>query len=186
MSKRFVRGVILCEDRGQANLARKYLVRAGLAKDRNLRVRNNKRGSGEQWVREQYPLEIRELRRERHQRQLILITMIDANSGTVDERLRSLARGLRDSGQERPTADEPVFLLIPKRNVETWIWFLVGNSVNENDDYKRRVEQVHRNDAVDALCRLRQSAWPQSETCPASLVQGFRELRRIEERLDGS
>ena len=79
MGRRFVRAIILCEDRRQANLVRGYLARAELAKRREVRVRLPESGSGEHYVRQRYPIEVRGLRSRSYQKQLILVTMVDAD-----------------------------------------------------------------------------------------------------------
>jgi hypothetical protein len=75
--------------------------------------------------------------------------------------------------------DELVAIWIPRRNLETWVYFYTHDGrVNETTDYKRKVQE---DDFPAAAQRLgddlkRQSVPPQA--CP-SLVQAFKETSRI-------
>jgi hypothetical protein len=181
MSRRYARIIVLAEDRRQWNLVRCYLREIGLVKDdRALRSVLCGQGSAEQFVRRQYPDELRSLRSRKYQLNLWLVVVIDADTHSVETRLSQLEEEVRKSGFE-PLADtEPVFVLVPKRNVETWIWFLLGNPVNESDDYGRLVDDRDCRTAACQLRDIRTRNWHFPDDVPASLVRGSAELRRME------
>ena len=66
------------------------------------------------------------------------MAVIDADTFSVDDRLRQLEQSLTEDGQAKPGATSGS-ALAPKRNVETWIFHLLGNAANEEDNYKNRV-----------------------------------------------
>ncbi|MGH9414431.1 MAG: hypothetical protein ACRD0Y_11935 [Terriglobales bacterium] len=78
------------------------------------------RGAGEQYVRERFP----ELARQAVKTGTWLIVMIDADMRTTAARRRQLW-----AGEEEP-ADQ-VLILVPKRHVETWIRYALGERVDE-------------------------------------------------------
>ncbi|MFH1732604.1 MAG: hypothetical protein ABIF82_13280 [Planctomycetota bacterium] len=68
-----------------------------------------------------------------------LIVVIDADTRTVQNRQRQLDRACEeaDNIQARQPHDA-VAHIIPKRNIETWLTYLDGENVNEDDDYSGR------------------------------------------------
>lgn len=181
MSKRRVRGVILCEDRRQSNLVRRYLKKAGLARNaREFRDKPSPSGDAKNFIRQEYPKEIKELISKEDQRDLVLIVVIDADTHTVKDRFAWLHAKLENGELKAKSQQNRIFVLVPKRNVETWIWFLNGNNVNETDDYKRNVKTKHCTHAVEELVELRKRGWSFSEGTPSSLIAGCAELKRIE------
>jgi len=92
-------------------------------------------GSAEQWVRQQYPRELARYR-SRHARGG-LIVIIDADKMNVVDRIRRLESACDEQEVDRRGRDEPVLLAVPKRNVETWLAYLRGESVNEEDAYPK-------------------------------------------------
>jgi hypothetical protein len=173
--------IILAEDKHQQSLVVKYLRRVGLEMHAfRLVPTPSGNGSGEQWVREQFPSEVTSYRARRAATKLIAI--IDADTRSVQERLRQLDQTLQQSGV-RPidSATEEIARLVPKRNVETWILCLNDRDVNEGTDYKRT------NVDWDALTRsgsitLYEWTRPNAQIparCVPSLGLGVNELRRL-------
>jgi hypothetical protein len=130
-----VRVIVLCEDRQQYNFAYHFLQGCGVHKSairRNLPDKGI--GAGEQHVREEYPKEMKEYRK--HARENVaLIVMIDADRYSVEDRLRYLENALSDEGLSRENSDR-VAIFVPNRNIETWIYYLKGEDVDEDTDYK--------------------------------------------------
>jgi hypothetical protein len=62
--------------------------------------------------------------------------MIDADSGSVEDRRRQIERALRDAEEPARGQLEPILNLIPKRNVETWVLCLSSLIVDEQQDYR--------------------------------------------------
>jgi hypothetical protein len=131
--------IVLVEDQRHKMLIRRYLLGKGLS-SHTFRFNPPYRwgGSGEQGVRQSYPGEVKALRKRQAKAQTALIVVIDADTGTVEDRLRQLADALA-AQQVRatdPTAEQ-IARLVPKRNVETWILCLNQTPVDEESDYKR-------------------------------------------------
>ena len=180
MPRRSVRVILLCEDRHQENLVAHYLKKAKLASPREIRVRKSPHGAAEQFVRENYPDELAELRRRAHQRNLRLIVVIDADVGTVENRRAQLDASCKKADVTPRRESDRVAVLIPKRNVDTWIWFLLGNDVEEDEDYKGLVKDAHCKDAAARLTEFREKGWQIPEGCPTSLGIAAAEFSAIE------
>ena len=130
------RVVILAEDNRQQQLVFRYLRRIGL-ETHAMRFVLPSSGSGEQWVREQFPVEVIAYPRRSARTETKLIAVIDADQFTHPERLAHLDQKLRENGVELIRMDvEQVARLIPRRNIETWILCLNAVEVNEDSDYK--------------------------------------------------
>lgn len=179
MSGRQVRTILLCEDRKQATLVRHYLNGIGQS-FRIMRTEICPTGSAEQFVRTWYPHEVAALRAKGYQHNLALIVVIDADRESVERRLGQLADALRSEEKSPLAARDRVYILVPKRNVETWIWFLVEDEADEDTDYKHRVSLEMCEPAADRLVGYRNDAWTMPDNCPPSLRRGCDELRRLE------
>lgn len=167
MSPQRIRLVILCEDSQQEAFIRRFFVRAGWH-SRSMRVVKSPsgRGAGEQWVRERFPEELRALRRT--QVSALLVAMVDADREPVEKRLADFDAACRQSGVGPRTASEPVAVFVPRRNVETWIAYLDGKSVNEGDVYPKLPRERDCASAVRAL-KAMCDARALREPAPASL-----------------
>jgi hypothetical protein len=80
-----------------------------------------------------------------------LVAVVDADVLAIEERFRQLEQSLIQDDQNVRGSTERIALLSPKRNVETWIFYLLGNVANEEDDYKRRVSASDTKQAVAAF-----------------------------------
>jgi hypothetical protein len=136
-------------------------------------------GSAEQWVREQFAIEVGEYRGRHAETKLIVL--IDADTQTVHQRLQQLDLALKDAGIPPVHNTEEIARLVPKRNVETWILCLNAEMVDEATDYKR-----NRNDwanlievATDALYKWSRPNATLPPSCVPSLQLGIGELRRL-------
>lgn len=173
--------IVLVEDNRQQQIIRRYLRRVGLD-PHDMRFELPTSGSGEQWVREQFPVEVAAYRNRRARAQTKLIIVIDADNLTVAERLVQLDQKLREAGIELIRDAEQVAKLIPRRNVETWILCLNMIEVNEDTDYKRT-----RHDWSDLITPASEAlyAWSRPNArvpdhCIPSLRHGLGELRRLD------
>ena len=178
--------VVLVEDGRHQNLVRAYLKRDGLY-GHSLRFLKSPPagGSGEQWVREHFPLEVNAYRLRQARAESRLIVVIDADTRTVQERFSQLDSALKSENiaPVRLTT-ERIARLVPRRNVETWLLVLseCSNSrINEKTNYKQT-----RNDWEDLIKpsaeRLYRWTRPNStvpNTCIGSLKVGIVELRRL-------
>jgi hypothetical protein len=176
MSNRRAEVVILCEDTQHEVFLRRYLLKIGFP-SRRIRVQKSSlgRGAGDQFVRKRYPFEVREFRRRRALMKIGLAVMVDADTRTVVERHQELSRRLEESALQPRGDAEEIAILVPKRNIETWIHHLLGKTVDEETDYPRLGRPSECKAAVLAL-----SQWSDCpRTCPPSLQEGWRELRRL-------
>jgi F0F1-type ATP synthase gamma subunit len=110
-----------------------------------------------------------------------LIVVIDADTGTVEQRLTQLDKELRKNKKPKIDANtDRVARLVPRRNVETWIKCLNGDAVDEKENYKkaRRDWDELAHSAGEMLFE-----WTQSKTLPSHCVQSLRhgitELNRL-------
>jgi hypothetical protein len=139
MPDRYTRVVVLCEDLDHFNFTRRYLIERGVGSHQiRGRVSPKGRGAGDQYVRENYPREVREIRRKGTYQNVGLVTVIDADTRPRGRREAELATTLTDAGEPAREAGEAIALLVPRRNIESWICHLRGDPVTEEDDCKRR------------------------------------------------
>src|SRR5580700_3018151 len=150
---------VLCEDLQAGVFVRRALLATG-AGSRDIRIRPypdsrfNRAGGGprrvdgymvyacgSQHVRENYPGELAEVRRQRRRgRDVALVVEIDVDNTTpggrtVQDRHRELDDACARAEPPVPvrTPDDPVAWLVPRRAIETWIhFFLVGPPVDEH------------------------------------------------------
>ena len=123
--------VILCEDNQAACLLRRFLRKGGQRFPRE-KIAPSGQGSGEQFVRRMYPSELEFCRRNRSK----LIVCTDADALSLQERTQSLENACQREGIPPRAGQDQAALFIPKRNIETWLKFLTGNSeVDEDEDY---------------------------------------------------
>ncbi len=179
MSQRRVQIVILCEDRQQEVFARYFLKKRGFTGLFRTNICPPGSQSGEQYVRSQYPVEVKAYRQNRNRVSIALVVLIDADRGTLQDRLNQLASILDEDAQENRRSHEAIAIFIPKRNIETWIHYLQGETVNEEDAYAK----FEKNEAVckTSVENLADRCYSQSlpEDAPRSLQTVGAELQRL-------
>lgn len=172
------RVIVLLEDDRHKMLVRRYLTRRGF---REHEIRIQQVGPAVCVLR-RFATEVSAYRNRQARVQTALIVVIDADTGTVQQRLRQLDEALGDSG--KPPVDvrtEKIARLVPKRNIETWILCLNGYDVDEETDYKGA-----RHDWTELIRPAAGTLheWTESEVlptrCAESLRSGIRELKRLE------
>ena len=137
MAKRHADIIVLCEDRAHANFVRHHLKKRGF-NHRQLRFISAPPGSGSgaQFVLQRYATEVRAYRSQANYLSLALLTVIDADTQEVQQIHRRLEVQLQNANIENRKANECIALLVPKRNIETWVVYLQGIPVDEESDYK--------------------------------------------------
>lgn len=178
MSKRYTSVVVRCEDLQQRAFLYRYLIEKGVGR-REVQVEHCPAGKGDakNWVRQQHVTEVRAVRGKPHL-SIALITMLDADDRSVVDRKQELDRDLAESGQERRQPSERIAVLVPRRNIETWIHRLRGNAVNETDSYPRyRGEERRCCEAVHEFVRRCPAQMVDDD--PPSLRDGCDELTRL-------
>ncbi|WP_445247079.1 hypothetical protein [Microcoleus sp. OTE_8_concoct_300] len=179
MSQRRVQIVILCEDRQQEVFARYFLKKRGFTGRVRANICPEGSQAGEQYVRTHYPEEVKAYRQKRNQVSIGLVVLIDADTGTLAVRLNWLASVLDEDEQENRGSNEAIAIFVPKRNIETWIHYLQGETVNEEAVYAKfkNNEAVCKTAAEDLADRCYSQSLPGD--APRSLQAACGELQRL-------
>jgi hypothetical protein len=146
--------IILCEDRQHEAFARRFLVRAGYHRRRlRVQVSPKGRGSGEQFVRERFGEELGYYRNRQHRVQQVLVVLIDADKKTTADRIRQMERICSEGGVQPRQPNERVAVFVPARNIETWLAYLGGETVDETRErpYPRLRHESDCQQHVNAL-----------------------------------
>ena len=179
MSTTSVEVIVLCEDLQQEDFIRRLLQKRGRQRyDFRPLISPAGRGSGEQWVRERFPRELKAHRSQAGRRNTWLIVATDADTQRVDSRIESFAQACNDAGVPFRKENERVMFVVPKRNIETWFAYLRGENVNEADTYRKydfESDCRHDVERLDEMCRQQRLA-PRP---PLSLEYACIEFKRI-------
>jgi hypothetical protein len=181
MPDRIANIIVLAEDQEHQNLVRRYLRKCGHQTFRFVSLPGN-RGSGSQYVRTQFPEQVAKCRETLGRRaSCLLIVITDADNLSTAAREQTLQDELTNAHQSPVAATEPIIILIPKWQVETWIKCLLGHAVLESDKDTDR-PPVSAGDISVAANTLfewaRDNAQP-GLTCVASLTAALPRWRRI-------
>lgn len=178
MTNRQTQIVILCEDRQQEVFARKYFEARGIPRRKitPLVCPSGKQAS-EQYVREHYAAEVKTFRRKQRENRA-LVVVIDADTQAVANRLKQLDQQLASDDQPLRVTHERIAIFVPKRNIETWIAFARGETVDEEMLYRKLAQE---SDCVPHVQHLVNEICPKGlpENAPESLHRSCDELKRI-------
>jgi len=179
---RRVQLVLLCEDRQHETFVRQFLKKMGWEKSVGrirVKIAPPGKGAAEQFVRNEYPIELKEHRRVRNRVATALIVVRDGDNQGLVYRVQELSKACELHGIEPRQDDEAVAIVIPTWNIETWIAYLTGETVDETkSDYPRLQRQRDCRPQVEALvemCRHREFRQP----LPQSLKTACEECRRL-------
>lgn len=167
--------IVLCEDKQQEVFVRRFLKPRTNHPMRIVSAPVGE-GAGEQFVREQYPQQLRALRAATVN--VALVVMIDGDVAGLTERMRQLDESCGLSGIEPRTDDDRVIVLVPERNIETWLAYLAGATVDETTSYPKPDRPGDCKTHIRALadmCRAGELRAP----APPSLVTACREFRTV-------
>lgn len=175
--------VLLCEDKQLSAFSRRFLKKRGLTRSLTEVPRPHEKqgGSRKQWVAEEYPKQLRAIR-QRNGAALIVCT--DADEQTVAQRITDLNNACEKVGIAPRTDDDPIVMVIPKWNIETWLSYLEGEAFDENQkdnrpssrytgrekDCKEQVQKL-----VD-MCYTNQAL---KEPAPLSLKAACKEYKKL-------
>lgn len=156
---RSVRVVLLCEDKQHEVFVRRFLKAGGwIVRDLTPVVSPAGRGSAEQFVRERFPRELKELR-SRGSEQVYLIVVVDGDASGVRARKASLSKACTEQGVAPPRDSDNVLVCVPTWNIERWLAYLAGDSVEESRrDYPHLTKEGNCMPMVKTLvdmCRKR-------------------------------
>ncbi|MEG4109128.1 hypothetical protein [Microcoleus sp. S13_C5] len=179
MSQRRVQIVILCEDRQQEIFARSFLKKRGFTGLFRANICPKGSQAGEEYVRTHYPGEVKAYRQHKNRVSIGLVVLIDADTGTLEARLNQLASVLAQDAQEKRQSKEAIAIFVPKRNIETWIHYLQGETVNEEDAYAKfeKNEAACKTNVENLADRCYSQILP--EDAPPSLQAACGELQRL-------
>ena len=169
--------IILCEDLNHYHFARALLIEYGVKPRKIVQVLNQgAQGSGEGFVRERLPLEVKAFRSRASKVALTLFVITDADNKSVEERKRQLDSELR--GQTHPRGEgEKILYIIPRRNIETWFYYLDNDAADEEANYKnhyRNAKPSHHGRQLAKRCKEGALDNP-----PPSLSIACEEWRRV-------
>jgi hypothetical protein len=138
-------------------------------------------GGGFGYVLKRYPIEVAEHRKKRnHQPALRLVVMLDGDDQGVAGRLKELDQELQADQQDKKQPAEGIVVLVPTRNIETWIHWLEGNAVDEETAYpKYKCDEKACRPAAKRLVELIHSGQELPANCPSSLKLAVQELRKL-------
>ncbi len=179
MAKRGVQLIILCEDLQQEVFARNFFMNRGFH-HREIRIKRSSegRGSGEHYVRQHYPQEVRTYRSKSTHLSIGLAVVIDADTYSVAQRFGQLDSVLESDAQQKRQPNEKIGIFVPKRNIETWIHYLMGEAVDEEKAYAKFHREGECKPYVEKLAKeICPSGLPND--APPSLHTACDELKRI-------
>ena len=136
-------------------------------------------GSGEQFVRSEYARQVWAFRSRKYLKNICLVVVIDADTLEAQERFKQLDSELASISQPVRQSDERIAIFIPKRNIETWIHYLQGTAVNEDDRYRHLERESDCKEQVEALASKCRNRVLLPDKAPSSLKAACDELRRI-------
>lgn len=167
--------IILGEDRAHANVVWHHLKERDFNSRKIRVVPRDGSGSGAQFVLQRYAEEVKAYRSKADHLSLALITVIDADRQEVQDIHRRLEGQLQNVNIENRKTDERIALLVPKRNIETWIVYLQDIPVDEESDYKQHALAENYKQADITLAE--QLGQPPRADCPRSLQMAMNELK---------
>lgn len=185
MPERIANKIVLAEDAEQQNLVRRYLRRCGHGNSVRFLplAAKGPGGSGERYVRLQYPRQVQACRSSLgRQASALLIVIVDADMETTQHRATQLSDALRAANMDGRDDDEPIVVLIPKRHVETWIHALLGNQVDEETNYKKpKPTSSEIREAAETLHEWTRPGAAPGPTSSPSLTASVPQWRKIPE-----
>jgi len=170
-----VRIVLLCEDAATDRFVRRFLSKRNFNR-RDIQTLPFTSGSAEYWVRKRYPNELKAIRSWQN---AFLIVVIDADTHTTQARRSQLDDECRNKKVPVREPKDPVIIIVPRRNIETWFAYLKGCPVDEKKKYPRRTPTEQRFFA-DKLYRMCHEAQKLRPPVPPSLDESCQEYRKLE------
>ena len=169
---------LLCEDSQTDAFVRRFL------KHRNFRGRDihtvslpSGRQSGEQWVREQYPKELGAIR---GRQGAYLVVVTDADAYSTEARRTQLDAACDMEQVPRREDGDPVLMIVPRRNIETWLAYLGGTAVDEFKRYPRLRREGDCVTHANILYRMCHETQRLDEAAPSSLQEACEEYRKLQ------
>jgi hypothetical protein len=178
-----LRGVVLCEDRQHEQFLRALLDHLGYDSRHRFRFRPAPAGKGDakQWIRAQYPTEVKALRSNNYQR-LALVAMRDGDNVGFGGQQSDLDDALVEAELSKRQGEERIALPVPTWSIETWLLALLGiDRPHEAESRKHDYAHEARTQRSKALVAQAVRAWSEVETDRLpSLENGQEEMKRLD------
>lgn len=161
---------ILCEDKAHYHFVRGWLEEKKAHRRITLWGELPHSGSGKEFVKRNFIAALDKVRSLSTRAKTFLIVVIDADNQDIDEIIHSL-----------PCADnDPVFILIAKWSIDTWIHFLThpeaSDAQNETKSFKN---EYRKNSPFTKLGKnLAQRSSAEPSTAPLSLQSTYRRVKQ--------
>jgi hypothetical protein len=175
--------ILVCEGWRDSAFARGFLESSG---SRRVHEKRNPRGSGHDWVKTQFVEESAGLARFSEGRGVLGLLDEDGQGASVRE--SEIEEALRNQNLGSLSPSDGRCLLLPTRNLETWLYWLKSHqngtavSIDEASNYKKqpptgsaRVEDRDCRPAGVYLHTLNHTQL--TEACPSMLRKGLQQLR---------
>ena len=169
--------VLLCEDQQHGVFLRKFLKKANpnypLVR---VEMCPKTKGSAEQYVRNRFPIELAAHRRRSVTQ--VLMVMLDGDKRGIHGRMAELDDACKNAEMRPRNSKDQVLVFIPTWNIETWLAYLEGETVDETErDYPRLPRPRDCAPHVDTLVKMcRNNAL--RKPAPTSLAASCIEYRR--------
>ena len=109
-----------------------------------------------------------------------LIVVIDADAQTTEVRRAQLDAACDEKQIPRRGDRDPVLLIVPRRNIETWLAYLGGKEVDEDKAYPRLRRKRDCDVLAAELYRMCHEAQRLDDDAPPSLREACDEYRRLQ------
>ena len=181
--RRRVAITVLCEDAQHEAFARSFCDKALGRSVRDLRVNKSPkgRGSGAGFVLKQFPKLLAQYRG--FHAGVALIVIVDGDTAGVRARMKQFDEECEEGDVPARQPDDPAYVFVPARAIETWLAYLDGEPVDEARKYPHVGLHKARECApyVDKLLDMcRQNALRQP--APMSLTAACEEYERLKSR----
>lgn len=159
--------VLLCEDNQTDSFVRRFLKRRNF-RHRDIETRPLSHGSqsAEQWVREQYPTQLQAVRAKHG---ATLLVVVDADNFTTDQRRKQLENQCEKERIPGRKREDPVVVMAPRRNIETWFAYLDGENADERHQYPKLAKESDCERHAKELNRMCHERQELREPAPDSL-----------------
>lgn len=163
---------ILCEDTTHYHFTKKYFELLGF-NSRKIRGDYNAKGrsvgSGAEFVKNHYEKELKAFHSKVTHIDCILVIVIDDDTKNHVQHLFNLYQ---------PISNEKILIFSPKRNIESWFYYIDGNLIDENEDYKKHYKNAKPTEYAKKLKNeICVNGLP--ENAPSSLHHACEELKRL-------
>lgn len=166
--------VLLCEDSQTDCFVRRFLRKR---KFHDILTLPLVEGSGEKWVRKRYPHELKAIR---GRKKAVLVVVIDADVNSTAFRRSQLNDECKSKGVSPTAPDDPVMIIVPKRNIETWFAYLRGDAdVDETQSYRKLKRERDCHPLADELYRMCHERQRLDPSAPPSLREACQEYPKL-------